>query len=109
MKCLIFIFIYGQQAVIKHPVRDVLCSAVYSEVHSRHRAAVSEEESKRANQALREAEAERRLAEKERQERTAESLSWREKHQELADRFRAQEDLEALRQSKAVGSRPGLE
>lgn len=62
----------------------------------------SEEESKKANQAQREAEAERRLAEKERQERTAECLSWREKHQELANRFRAQEDLKSLRQSKAV-------
>ncbi|XP_078112340.1 uncharacterized protein LOC144521657 [Sander vitreus] len=61
----------------------------------------SEEEGKKANQAQQEAEAERRLAEKERQERTAECLSWREKHQELADRFRAQEDLKALRQNKA--------
>lgn len=62
----------------------------------------SEEESKKANQAQREAEAERRLAEKERQERAAECLSWREKHQELANRFREQEDLKSLRQSKAV-------
>lgn len=62
----------------------------------------SEEQSKKAHQAQREAEAERRLAEKERQERTAESLRWREKHQDLADRFRAQEDLKALRQNKAV-------
>lgn len=62
----------------------------------------SEEESKKAHQAQREAEAERRLAEKERQERTSECLSWRERHQELADRFRAQEELTALRQNKAV-------
>lgn len=67
-----------------------------------------EEEGKRSEQAAREAEAERRLSEKERQERTAECLSWREKHQELADRFRAQEDLKALRRSKAVRKRPIL-
>lgn len=66
----------------------------------------SEEESKKSNQAQHEAEAERRLAEKERQERTAECLSWREKHQELAEKFRAQEDLAALRQSKAVRMHP---
>ena len=66
----------------------------------------SEEEGKKANQAQQEAEAERRLAEKERQERTAECLSWREKHQELADRFRAQEDLKAMRQNKAVRKHP---
>lgn len=76
-------------------------------MNSRRRAAASEEESKKANQAQREAEAERRLAEKERQERTAECLSWREKYGELADRFRAQEDLKALRQSKAVRRHPG--
>lgn len=66
----------------------------------------SEEEAKKANQTQREAEAERRLAEKERQERTAECLGWREKHQELADRFRGQEDMKALRQSKAVRKHP---
>lgn len=63
---------------------------------------VSEDASKKANQAQQEAETERRLAEKERQERTAECLSWREKYQELAEKFRVQEDLKALRQSKAV-------
>ncbi|XP_059191778.1 drebrin [Centropristis striata] len=73
----------------------------FREMNSRRRAMASEEESKKANQAQREAEAERRLAEKERQERTAECLSWREKHQELADSFRAQEDMKALRQNKA--------
>lgn len=76
--------------------------AVRSETATRRRAAASEEQSKKAHQAQREAEAERRLAEKERQDRTAECLSWREKHQDLADRFRAQEDLKALRQNKAV-------
>lgn len=77
-------------------------SVLYSEMNTRRRAVASEEQSKKAHQTQREAEAERRLAEKERQERTAECLSWREKHQELADRFRAQEDLKALRQNKAV-------
>lgn len=61
-----------------------------------------EEESKKASQAQREAEAERRLAERERQERTSECLGWREKHQELAAKLREQEDLKALRQSRSV-------
>lgn len=81
---------------------------VHSEMQLRHRATASEEESKKSNQAQREAEAERRLAEKEKHERTAECLSWRERHQELADRFRAQEDLKALRQNKAVRRFPGI-
>ncbi|KAF3706159.1 hypothetical protein EXN66_Car021851 [Channa argus] len=72
-----------------------------SEMNSRLRAAASEAESKKANQAQREADAERRLAERQRQERTAECLSWREKYQELAAKFRAQEDVKALRQTKA--------
>nr|XP_043891782.1 glial fibrillary acidic protein isoform X1 [Solea senegalensis] len=72
-----------------------------SEMNLQHRATASEEASKKANQAQREADAERRQAEKERQERVAECLSWRERHQELADRFAAQEDLKALRQNKA--------
>ncbi|AWP07870.1 putative caldesmon-like [Scophthalmus maximus] len=80
-----------------------VCVPVHSESSSRRRAMASEEESKKAHQAQREAEAERRLAEKERQERTSECLSWRERHQELADRFRAQEELTALRQNKAEG------
>ena len=62
----------------------------------------SEEEGKKANQAQREAEAERRLAEKERQERASECLRWREKHQDINERFRAEEDLKALRQNKSV-------
>lgn len=61
-----------------------------------------EDESKKANRAQREAEADRRLTEKERRERAEECLRWREKHQELADKFQAQEDLKALRQNKAV-------
>ncbi|XP_078023755.1 uncharacterized protein LOC144463435 [Epinephelus lanceolatus] len=89
---------------LRHKLRQITEENVQikqSEMNSRRRAMTSEEESKKANQAQREAEAERRLAEKERQERTAECLSWRERHQELADRFRAQEDLKALRQNKA--------
>lgn len=78
---------------------------VCSETNWRRRATASEEESGKARRAEQEAEAERRLAERERQERTAECLSWREKHQELAASFRAQEDLKALRQSKAVRRR----
>lgn len=63
---------------------------------------VAEDESEKARQAQQEADQERRLAERERQERTAECLSWREKHQALADIFRAQEDLKSLRQNKSV-------
>ncbi|KAG7222869.1 hypothetical protein INR49_016007 [Caranx melampygus] len=89
---------------LRHKLRQVTQENVQlkdSEMNMRRRAMASEDQSKKAHQAQREAEAERRLAEKERQERTAECLSWREKHQELADRFRAQEDLKALRQNKA--------
>ncbi|XP_035801019.2 uncharacterized protein LOC118469836 [Amphiprion ocellaris] len=89
---------------LRHRLRQITQENVQikeSELNSRRRAMASEEESKKANQAQREAEAERRLAEKERQDRTAECLSWREKHQELANTFRAQEDLKALRQNKA--------
>ncbi|KAG7239976.1 hypothetical protein INR49_028108 [Caranx melampygus] len=89
---------------LRHKLRQVTQENVQlkdSEMNTRRRAMASEDQSKKAHQAQREAEAERRLAEKERQERTAECLSWREKHQELADRFRAQEDLKALRQNKA--------
>ncbi|XP_023266701.1 coiled-coil domain-containing protein 88B-like [Seriola lalandi dorsalis] len=94
----------GDRDDLRHKLRQVTQENVQikdSEMSSRRRAMASEEESKKANQAQREAEAERRLAEKERQERTAECLSWREKHQEISDRFRAQEDLKALRQNKA--------
>ncbi|XP_015227726.1 PREDICTED: inner centromere protein A-like [Cyprinodon variegatus] len=72
-----------------------------SEMTLRHKATAAEEERKRAEQAQREAEAERRQADKERQEKTAECLSWREKHQELANIIQALEDLKAQRQSKA--------
>lgn len=72
-----------------------------SELNTRRRAVVSEEESKKANQAQREAEAERRLSEKERQERVSECLEWRQRHQALVEKIRAEEDLRALRQNKA--------
>ncbi|XP_047451857.1 microtubule-associated tumor suppressor 1 homolog [Mugil cephalus] len=89
---------------LRHKLRQVTQENVQikeSELNWRRRAIASEEESKKASQAQREADAERRLAEKERQERTAECLSWREKHQQLANTLRAQEDLKALRQNKA--------
>ncbi|XP_070686541.1 tropomyosin-2 [Pempheris klunzingeri] len=94
----------GGRDELRHKLRKITEENVHikeSEMNLRRRAVALEEESKKANQAQREAEAERRLAERERQERTAECLSWREKHQELADRFRAEEDLRALRQNKA--------
>eukprot|EP00064_Thunnus_orientalis_P002925 superscaffoldBa00000229_g2933 len=96
----------GDRDDLRHKLRQITEENVQikeSEVNSRRRAIASEEESKKANQAQREADAERRLAEKERQERTAECLSWREKHQVLADTFRAQEDLKAQRQNKGEG------
>lgn len=68
----------------------------------RRRAAALEEESKKANEAQREAEAERRLTERERREKAEECLSWREKHRELADKIQAEEDLKALRKNKTV-------
>ncbi|KAK9516256.1 hypothetical protein VZT92_024197 [Zoarces viviparus] len=94
----------GDREDLRHKLSQITEESVLikqSEVNSRRRAAAAEEEGGKANQAQREAEAERRLAEKERQERTAECLGWREKHRELADRVRGQEDLQALRQNKA--------
>ncbi|XP_074489794.1 uncharacterized protein LOC141766670 [Sebastes fasciatus] len=94
----------GDRDDLRHKLRQITDENVqikHNEMNSRRRAMASEEEAKKANQTQREAEAERRLAEKERQERTAECLGWREKHQELADRFRGQEDMKALRQSKS--------
>ncbi|KAL7878700.1 hypothetical protein AOLI_G00096740 [Acnodon oligacanthus] len=67
----------------------------------RRRAAAAEEQSERASKAQEQAEKERRLAEREKEERISECLSWREKHQALADIFRAQEDLKSQRQNKA--------
>lgn len=75
-------------------------------MNSRRRALVAEEQSEKASRAKQEANQERRLVEKERQERTAECLNWREKHQALADIFKAQEDLKSQRQNKAVSQTP---
>lgn len=80
--------------------------SLHREMNSRRRATVSEDESQKARQARQEAEAGRHLAEKERQEKAAESLGWREKHQDLVEKLRAQEDMKALRQSKAVRRPP---
>lgn len=80
---------------------DAVC-LLCREVNSRRRALVAEEQSERANKALQEAEQERHLVEQERQDRTRECLSWREKHQALAEVIRAQEELKSLRQTKAV-------
>nr|XP_020449287.1 stress response protein NST1-like isoform X2 [Monopterus albus] len=94
----------GERDELRHKLRQVTQENVQikeSEMNAKRRATASEEERKKAEQAQQEAEAERRLAEKERQERTADCLSWKEKHLELANKFRAQEDLKALRQSKA--------
>ncbi|KAK0135683.1 hypothetical protein N1851_028441 [Merluccius polli] len=71
------------------------------EVSARRRAAAAEEQRETTGQALQEAQQERRRVEKENQERREECLVWREKHQGLADTFRAQEDLKAQRQNKA--------
>lgn len=78
---------------------------VYSETNLRRRAAALQEESKKATEAQREAEAERRLTERARREREEESLSWREKHRELAKKIQAEEDLKALRKNKTVRER----
>lgn len=79
-----------------------LSNSVDSEKTLRSRVVALEQDGEKARQAQREADAERRLVEKERTERTAESLSWREKHRALAEVFRAQEDMKALRQSRGV-------
>ncbi|XP_034031475.1 uncharacterized protein LOC117515050 [Thalassophryne amazonica] len=94
----------GERDDLRHKLRQTTEENVQvkeSEANSRRRAMAAEEESKKANQAQQEADAERRLAEKERQERTAECLTWREKHQQLANVLRSQEDLKALRRNKA--------
>lgn len=74
------------------------------EASSRRRAEAAEEQSERCSKAQQQAEQERRLAQKEKEERISECLSWREKHQTLADIFRAQEDLKSQRQNKAVSA-----
>ncbi|KAG9329991.1 hypothetical protein JZ751_028367 [Albula glossodonta] len=76
------------------------------EESARRRAQTAEQQSASAAEAQRQAERGRRLAEAERQDCAAESLVWREKHQALTDILRAQDDLKAQRQNKAVT--PGL-
>ncbi|KAI7802493.1 putative trichohyalin-like [Triplophysa rosa] len=71
------------------------------EVNSRRRALVAEEHSERAKKAQQDAEQERNLAEREKEDRTRECLSWRDKHQALAEIIRAQEELKSQRQTKA--------
>ncbi|XP_066540557.1 golgin subfamily A member 6-like protein 26 [Hoplias malabaricus] len=71
------------------------------EVSWRRRAAAAEEQSERSSKAQQQAEQERRLADREKEERINECLNWRQKHQALADIFRAQEDLKSQRQNKA--------
>ncbi|CAN9498925.1 unnamed protein product [Ophioblennius macclurei] len=89
---------------LRHKLRQITQENVQikeSELGLRRRATALDEEGRKAKQGQREAEAERRQVEKERQEKAAECLSWRERHQELANRLRAEEDLRALRQNKA--------
>ncbi|XP_029613331.1 uncharacterized protein LOC115196622 [Salmo trutta] len=94
----------GDRDALRHKLRQVMdenTKVNEKEVNSRRRALVAEEQSEKASRAKQEANQERRLVEKERQERTAECLNWREKHQALADIFKAQEDLKSQRQNKA--------
>ncbi|XP_066559037.1 uncharacterized protein LOC136748931 [Amia ocellicauda] len=70
------------------------------EVNSRRQAVCAEEARERSERAQREAERERRLAEHDGQEKSAECLTWREKHQALADILKTQEDLKSQRQNK---------
>ncbi|XP_061077220.1 tropomyosin [Conger conger] len=71
------------------------------EASARHRAVEAEQQAEQAGDAQREAERDGRLAEAERQDSATECQSWKQKHQALADIFRAQEDLKAQRQNKA--------
>lgn len=74
----------------------------------RRRAAAAEEQTERAVKEQQQAEHESRLAKRENDKSVTECLSWREKHQALADMFRAQEDLISQRQNKAVSLNNGL-
>ncbi|XP_060733729.1 uncharacterized protein LOC132851110 [Tachysurus vachellii] len=77
------------------------------EVIWRRRAAAAEEQSERAIKEQQQAEHECRLAKREKDKSVSECLSWREKHQALADIFREQEDLISQRQNKAVSHNNG--
>ncbi|XP_026143143.1 trichohyalin isoform X1 [Carassius auratus] len=94
----------GERNTLRHKLKELTeenVKIMEKEVNSRRRALVAEEQRERANKAQQEAEQERHLAEREREDRTRECLSWREKHQVLAEVIRAQEELQSLRQTKA--------
>ncbi|KAK2894626.1 hypothetical protein Q8A67_011855 [Cirrhinus molitorella] len=93
-----------ERNTLRHKLKELTeenVKIMEKEVNSRRRALVSEEQRERANKAQQEAEQERHLAEREREDRTRECLSWREKHQTLAEVIRAQEELKSRRQTKA--------
>lgn len=68
----------------------------------RRRAVTAEEEIERIRKELQQVEQEARLDKKQKEERISECLKWREKHQDLAEIFTAQEELKSQRQNKAV-------
>lgn len=73
----------------------------------RRRTAAAEEQRERAIKGQQQAEHDSRTAKREKDNSASECLSWREKHQALADIFRAQEDLISQRQNKAVSLNDG--
>ncbi|XP_043120268.1 trichohyalin [Puntigrus tetrazona] len=93
-----------ERNTLRHKLKELTeenVKIMEKEVNSRRRALVAEEQRERANKAQQESEQERHLAEREREDRTRECLSWREKHQVLAEVIRAQEEFKSLRQTKA--------
>ncbi|XP_052387234.1 calponin homology domain-containing protein DDB_G0272472-like [Carassius gibelio] len=93
-----------ERNTLRHKLKELTeenVKIMEKEVNSRRRALVAEEQRERANKAQQEAEQERHLVEREREDRTRECLSWREKHQALAEVIRSQEELKSLRQTKA--------
>ncbi|XP_028814651.1 GRIP and coiled-coil domain-containing protein 2 [Denticeps clupeoides] len=94
----------GERTSLRHRLKELMEDNARlrdKEASCRRRAVAAEEQRETAAKAQEEAEAKRKLAERERQESTAECLTWREKHQGLAEIFRAQEDLKFQRQNKA--------
>nr|XP_055030975.1 myosin-9-like [Misgurnus anguillicaudatus] len=93
-----------ERNTLRHKLKELTeenVKIMEKEVNSRRRALLAEEQCERANKAQQDAEQERKLAEREREDRTRECLSWREKHQNLAEIIRAQEELKSQRQTKA--------
>ncbi|XP_026086042.1 inner centromere protein-like [Carassius auratus] len=93
-----------ERNMLRHKLKELTeenVKIMEKEVNSRRRALVAEEQRERANKAQQEAEQERHLVEREREDRNSECLSWREKHQALAEVIRSQEELKSLRQTKA--------